>query len=145
MVIEQVKKAFMQHFTALCYQPADSAPLVIPELHTTFVMSVGLLQLKAVLTLHANQARFPAFCMVQRCLRHFDIENVGTANHLSFFEMAGAISSGDHTQSDVLESVLAYLTRCVGLSKTRLWLSTFSGGKFLVTPQPPAMPKWQDR
>ena len=131
MVIEQVKTTFMRHFTDAGYQPAESAPLVIPELHTTFVMSVGLLQLKAVLTPHSERKRFPAFCMVQRCLRHFDIENAGTANHLSFFEMAGAISSGDRSQSEVLESVLEYLTREMGLDKDHLIFSTFAGGEFL--------------
>ncbi|MBU0718381.1 MAG: hypothetical protein KJ749_09050 [Planctomycetes bacterium] len=131
MVVEQVRREFMQHFTAAGYQPAESAPLVIPELHTTFVMSVGLLQLKAVLTPHSDKKRFPTFCMVQRCLRHFDIENAGMANHLSFFEMAGAISSGDRSQQEVLESIFEYLTGTIGLDKGRLFFSTFSGGEFL--------------
>jgi|CXWL01.1.fsa_nt_gi alanyl-tRNA synthetase len=131
MDIEHVKTEFMKHFSKAGYAPTDSVSLVIPELSTTFVLSVGLLQLKAVLTPHAEHAHFPDFCMVQRCMRQFDIESSGFANHLSFFEMAGAISSGKRSQSEVIQSVCGFLTGTVGLDKDCLVFSTFSGGEFM--------------
>ena len=131
MEVTEVKRKFLEYFSGQGYQPTDSAPLVIPELHTAFVMSVGLLQLKAVLTQHAQDRNFPPFCMVQRCLRHYDIERVGMNNHLSFFEMAGAISSGDKEQPQVLATLLEFLTDIAGLKKDSLVFTIFAGGDFM--------------
>jgi len=137
MEVTEVKRKFLEYFAEQGYQPTESAPLVIPQLHTAFVMSVGLLQLKAVLTPHAHNRNFPPFCMVQRCLRHYDMEEVGANNRLSFFEMAGAISSGDKEQPEVLAKMLEFLTDVVDLAKDRLVFSTFAGGDFMGTPLPP--------
>ncbi len=121
----------MDYFSRAGYRPSYSAPLVIPELSTTFVLSVGLLQLKAVLTPHAQSTHFEDFCMVQRCLRQFDIVNSGYTNHLSFFEMAGAISSGDRSQTEVIHNLVEFLTREIGFDINRLVFTVFGGGEFM--------------
>lgn len=131
MEITRIKSTFMEYFAGEGYAPSDSMSLLIPELSTTFVLSVGLLQLKAVLTPHAQERRFPDFCMVQRCLRQFDIARAGYANHLSFFEMAGAISSGERTQAEVIQSIIQYLTDVAGIDKKDAAFTAFGGGEFL--------------
>ena len=126
--LSEIKKQFLGYFASQGFEPQESSSMVIPELHTAFVMSVGLLQLKAVLTSQADDKRFSPFCMVQRCIRHFDIERVGRMNRLSFFEMAGAINSGDMNQSEVLEMVLSILEDHFGLEKGRIFFTVLSGG-----------------
>ena len=137
MCVRELKREFTDYFGARGYKPTESAPLVISQLHTAFVMSVGLLQLKAVLTPHADERNFPPFCMVQRCIRHYDIERVGHANRLSFFEMAGAINSGDKDQAEVLSSVLAFLSSELDDDAHRLTFTVFSGGRYLGEDIPP--------
>lgn len=131
MNIIEVKRNFLDHFETKGYSPTDSSPLIVSQMPTAFVMSVGLLQLNAILTPHADEKNFPPFCMIQRCFRHYDMEIVGTGNRLSFFEMAGAISSGDRSQAQVLSSLKDFLTDVVGLDGEHLVFSTFSGGDFL--------------
>lgn len=64
---------------------------------------------------------------VQKCIRTTDIENVGDATHLTFFEMLGNWSLGDYFKKDAIEWSYSFLTASLGIPLDRLSVTCFEG------------------
>lgn len=127
MDVHSVKRDYLRHYESVGFESRPSAPLVHELIPTTFVMSVGLLELEPVLLGETDDA-WTDFAMIQRCIRQQDIGHVGEADRLSCFEMAGAISSGDRSEEDVLEALLGLLIDRLSLPRDRLMFTFFRGG-----------------
>ncbi len=66
---------------------------------------------------------------VQKCIRTGDIESVGDAAHLTFFEMMGNWSLGDYFKKESISYSYEFLTdqNYLNLEKDRLYFSIFKG------------------
>jgi len=64
---------------------------------------------------------------VQKCIRTTDIENVGDATHLTFFEMLGNWSLGDYFKKDAIEWSYSFLTGSLGIPLESLSVTCFEG------------------
>lgn len=63
----------------------------------------------------------------QKCLRTGDIDEVGDANHLTFFEMMGNWSLGDYFKCDSITMSNEFLTTVLGIPHEKIFVTVFSG------------------
>lgn len=63
----------------------------------------------------------------QKCIRTGDIEEVGDATHLTFFEMLGNWSLGDYGKGEQIKWSFEFLTKVLELPLEKLAVSVFAG------------------
>ncbi len=68
-------------------------------------------------------------CNIQGCVRTNDIESVGDASHLTFFEMMGSWSLGDYFKEERTKWSYELLTDVFKLPKERLATTVFGGNE----------------
>ncbi|OGV69885.1 MAG: alanine--tRNA ligase [Lentisphaerae bacterium RIFOXYA12_FULL_48_11] len=68
-------------------------------------------------------------CDCQKCIRTGDIDDVGDASHLTFFEMLGNWSLGDYFKEDAIAMSFEFLTKYLGFSAEKLSVTVFAGNE----------------
>jgi alanyl-tRNA synthetase len=125
----EIRRRFLGFFENRRHTVVPSTPLVDNDPDLLFVVA-GMQPFKPYFT-GAAQAPWERAVSVQKCLRTYDIENVGqTTRHATFFQMCGNFSFGDYFKETAIPLAWELVTKSpaeggYGLPKDRLWVTVF--------------------
>ncbi len=128
MKAHELRQKYLEFFESKGHKIIPSASLVPANDPTVLFTTAGMHPLVPFL-LGQLHPQGPRLTNVQKCLRTDDIDEVGDATHLTFFEMLGNWSLGDYWKEDAIRWSFEFLTDkdFLGLDKSRLAVSVFAG------------------
>jgi alanyl-tRNA synthetase len=125
-----VRQKYLDFFKSKNHVEIKPARIVLDNDPTTLFTSSGMQPLVPYLLgeTHPEGIRLvdsqPAF-------RTGDIEEVGDNRHQTFFEMLGNWSLGDYFKKEEISWLFEFLTKELGLDKSRIYVSVFEGNDFI--------------
>lgn len=128
MTSGELRKKYIKFFEQRGHVHIPSAPLVPKEDPTTLFVSAGMQPLVPYLLGEKHPAG-KRLVNWQQCLRTDDIDEVGDATHLTFFEMLGNWSLGDYWKDEAISLSFEFLTKELSIPLTKLAVTVFAGDK----------------
>ncbi len=121
-----MRETYIDFFKARGHAQISSAPLVPENDPTVLFTTAGMHPLVPYLLgeKHPAGKRLTDF---QKCVRTGDIDEVGDASHLTFFEMLGNWSLGDYFKTESVEWSFDLLTKVLGIDQNNLAVTCFEG------------------
>ena len=126
MNANELRETYLQFFEELGHKRIQSASLLPENDPSVLFTTAGMHPLVPFLLgeAHPLGRRLVNF---QKCLRTNDIDEVGDAAHLTFFEMLGNWSLGDYFKRESLAWSFQFLTQVLHLDAQRLAVTVFAG------------------
>ncbi|HPR91460.1 MAG TPA: alanine--tRNA ligase-related protein [Candidatus Paceibacterota bacterium] len=133
-----LRQKFLDYFFRNGHQAVPSASIVPENDSSVLLTSAGMQQFKPYYTKQLNPLKdnHPGLgkplgankvASIQKCFRTSDIESVGDASHLTFFEMLGNFSFGGYGKQEAFSLAYRFLTEELGLSLGRMTFTYFQG------------------
>lgn len=128
MTSEALRALYIDYFKGHGHAFIPSASL-IPENDPTVLFTTAGMHPLVPYLLGAKHPMGTRLVDVQKCVRTGDIDEVGDASHLTFFEMLGNWSLGDYFKKEAIAYSWEFLTspKYLGLDPERLAVSVFAG------------------
>ena len=125
MTTAEIREDFLRFFEEKGCKLYPSSSLV-PDDPSLLLTNAGMNQFKEYYQGKKTMPEIGA-CSCQKCLRTNDIDNIGDATHLSFFEMLGNFSFGGYTKADAIAWAYEFITapEHLGLPPERLYMTVF--------------------
>ena len=125
MTGDELRAAYLSFFEEKGHTIVPGSSLIPQGDPTLLLTSAGMVQFKSYyLGELVPSNRRLASC--QKCFRATDIESVGDAGHLTFFEMLGNFSIGDYFKQEAIGWAWEFVTQHLKLSQERLWITVFT-------------------
>lgn len=125
----EVRKRFLAFFEKRGHTIIPSASLV-PENDPTVLFNTAGMQPLVPYLMGEPHPAGDRLADVQKCVRTGDIDDVGDATHLTFFEMLGNWSLGSYFKEEAIKwsyELLTSKTEGFGLDPKRLYVTIFAG------------------
>ncbi len=124
----QLRDMFLRFMESKGHHRIASAS-VIPENDPTVLFTTAGMHPLVPYLMGATHPAGTRLTDVQKCIRTGDIDDVGDASHLTFFEMLGNWSLGDYFKKEAISWSWEFLTspEYLGLDKDRLAFTVFAG------------------
>lgn len=126
MLAKELKKKYIEFFKNKGHKEIPNVPLVPENDPTVLFTAAGMHPLVPFM----QGQPYPLgkrLTNVQKCLRTDDIEEVGDAFHLTFFEMLGNWSLGDYFKKEAIEWSFEFLTEELKIEKNKIYVTVFAG------------------
>ncbi|HNW96620.1 MAG TPA: alanine--tRNA ligase-related protein [Candidatus Paceibacterota bacterium] len=127
MTHQELREKYLSFFEIKGHKRIPSASL-LPENDATVLFTTAGMHPLVPFLLGEKHPAGNRLTSCQKCVRTGDIEEVGDAIHLTFFEMLGNWSLGDYFKEDAIKWSWEFLTdkQWLGLDKNRLAVSVFA-------------------
>ena len=121
---DELRRTFLSFYESKGHLVIPSSSLIPIGDPTLLLTSAGVVQIKPFFTGEAK-APAPRIASCQKCFRTTDIDSVGDADHLTFFEMLGNFSVADYFKKEAIEWAWELVTERLKLPPEKLWVSVF--------------------
>ena len=128
MTVEELRNKWLAFFSSKQHTIISSASLIPENDPSVLFTTAGMHPLVPYLLGEKHPAGV-RLCDVQKCVRTGDIDEVGDASHLTFFEMLGNWSLGDYFKKEAISWSWEFLTspQWLGIDPDRLAFTVFAG------------------
>jgi len=130
MTAKELKQKFLEFFESRGHSIITGAPLVPENDPTALFTTAGMHPLVPYLLGEKHPAG-TRLCDVQKCIRTGDIDEVGDAWHLTFFEMLGNWSLGDYGKREAITYSFEFLTKVLNIPLEKLAVTCFVGDEMI--------------
>ncbi len=130
MTSTEIRNLWIKYFTTNGHMVLDSASLIPYDDDSLLFTNAGVTPLKK----YFDGSVVPEnkrIATIQKCIRTNDVDNVGDATHLTFFEMMGNFSIGDYFKKEALAFAFEFLTSedWCGIPKEKLYVTVYPDDK----------------
>lgn len=128
LTANELKERYLNFFRARGHAVISGSSLIPQNDPTVLFTTAGMHPLVPYLMGESHPAG-KRLCNAQKCIRTGDIEAVGDAGHLTFFEMLGNWSLGDYFKEEAIAWSFEFLTGSEGLelNAEQLFVTVFEG------------------
>ena len=127
LTADELREAYLSFFESKGHARIPGASLIPENDPTVLFTTAGMHPLVPYLMGQMPHPAGTRLTDVQKCVRTGDIDEVGDAAHLTFFEMLGNWSLNDYFKKEAITWSFEFLTQKLGFSPDQLSVTVFKG------------------